>query len=128
MTCLRPRNSPEACRKRFPDQTILQFGNLARLKRRHAMVHAQFHLIIERLGIRRLRAGRCDLALEVDGYAHFVEQVHAKIRQSGRRTPCRWTEIDGRQFQIFEAVSSECEFGKRNFTGAGGGGSAPGVT
>jgi len=44
-----------------------------------------------------------NLALEVDGYAHFVEQVHAKnpVNLAAARL-ADGTEIDGRQFQIFE--------------------------
>ena len=90
-------------------------------------MHARFHLIVERPGIRRLRAGRSDLAPEIDGHAHFVEQVHAKNPVNRAAAGfANGTEIDGRQSQIAEDVASECKFGQRHLAGAGGGGSAPG--
>src|SRR5215472_16297457 len=91
------------------------------------MVHLRFHLPVDGFSIRRNRsAERSDLTLKVDSHAHSVEQVNTE--DAVNLAPARFAdgaEVDGRKFQVAQAMPSEREFRKKNFACAGGCSSAP---
>ena len=61
------------------------------------MMHVLLHLFVGRSGTRRDRVERRNSSLQINCYAHLVQQIDAEdsINFSSARVP-NWTQIDSR--------------------------------
>lgn len=111
----------------FGIETFFKLEGPASLEGERAVLHSRFHLAVKNFRVGGLCIERSNLALEVDGHAHFVEKIHTEnavnLTAAG---PADGTEIDGRKSQIVETMSSQCELREGDLAGAGGRCSAPG--
>lgn len=111
----------------FGVDTVLEFFGLALLEVVDARTHGFFHFAVDLVRIGWDGTERGDLALEVNSDGHLVEQVHAQNAVDGAAAGVSdGTKVDSGKLEVSQMMIADGEFGHRDLTRAGRGGSRPG--
>jgi hypothetical protein len=89
-------------------EAVRENGGIALLEGIGTVVHVRFHQIEKQFRVGRRSSERSDLALQIDGDAHFVEEVDAEDAvDRGAASFADGAEVNGRQLGVAQVMASE---------------------